>query len=92
MRVVVEYYFNGLEQRCTGIDKQTGKPCKFVVGPYSEAQKGACPYCQGRLEFFQAFGTEEERRHPLSPIQAYNMANTDNEGNWWGPLVEWWEL
>jgi hypothetical protein len=62
MRVIVDYYFDDLEQRCLNPD------CDFVVGPYSEEWTGGCPGyimgkgpCRGRLGFFRAFGTEAQR-------------------------------
>ena len=62
MRVVVDYYFNDLEQRCLNPE------CDFVVGPYSEEWIGGCPNyfidkgpCRGNLGFFRAFGTEAQR-------------------------------
>lgn len=62
MRVVTDYYFDDLEQRCLNPD------CDFKVGPYSEEWTGGCPAyimdkgpCRGRLGFFRAFGTEKQR-------------------------------
>jgi hypothetical protein len=62
MRVIVDFYFDDLEQRCLNPD------CDFVVGPYSEEWHGSCPGyiidkgpCRGQLGFFRAFGTEAER-------------------------------
>ena len=62
MRVVVDYYFDDLEQRCLN------PKCDFKVGPYSEEWHGGCPGyimdegpCRGRLGFFRAFGTEAQR-------------------------------
>lgn len=55
MRVVLDFYYDDLEQRCLT------EGCTFVVGPYSEEWHGGCPHCQGRLGFFRAFGTEAQR-------------------------------
>lgn len=55
MRVVLDYYFDDLEQRCLT------DGCDFVVGPYSEEWHGTCPRCRGRLGFFRAFGTAAQR-------------------------------
>lgn len=56
MRVVLDFYFDDLEQRCLT------DGCKFTVGPYSEEwMTSFCPYCQGRLGFYRAFGTEAQR-------------------------------
>lgn len=64
MRVVLDYYFDDLEQRCLT------ESCKFRVGPYSEEWHGGCPTCQGRLGFFRAFGTEAERSVQVEHYQA----------------------
>lgn len=71
MRVIVAYYFDDLEQRCTNPD------CDFVVGPYSEEIRGGCPAyimgkgpCHGRLAFFRAFGTVEQRSKPVERWKA----------------------
>jgi hypothetical protein len=65
MRVVLDYYFDDLEQRCTS------QGCKFVVGPYSEEWVTSfCPDCQGRLGFFRAFGTEAQRSVEVRREQA----------------------
>jgi hypothetical protein len=63
MRVILDFYYDDLEQRCLN------PKCSFKVGPYSEEWHGNCPGyilednapCRGRLGFFRAFGTERER-------------------------------
>lgn len=61
MRVVLDFYYDDLEQRCTSAG------CRFTVGPYSEPWHGSCPRCQGRVGFFRAFGTEAERAAEVEP-------------------------
>lgn len=60
MRVVLDFYFDDLEQRCTA------NGCKFVIGPYDEEWHGRCLYCQERVGFFRAFGTLKERSIEVS--------------------------
>lgn len=56
MRVVLDFYYDDQEQRCTN------ESCDFTIGPYSEEwMTSHCPNCRGRLGFFRAFGTEAER-------------------------------
>lgn len=63
MRVVLDFYYDDLEQRCV-------KPgCGFINGPYSEEWRN-CPRCSGRLAFFRAFGTEAERSKEMQRWQA----------------------
>lgn len=67
LRVVVEYYFDDLEQRCPN------PQCDFVRGPYSEEWvNNWCPNCpeHPRLLFYRAFGTEEQRSKPVERWQA----------------------
>jgi len=65
MRVVLDFYFDDLEQRCLT------DGCDFVVGPYSEEwHSGGCPHCRGRLGYFRAFGTETERSVQVRREQA----------------------
>ncbi len=64
MRVVLDFYYNDLEQRCLT------ESCDFAVGPYSEEWHGCCPRCQGRVGFFRAFGTEAERGTQVRREQA----------------------
>lgn len=63
MKVVLDYYFDDLEQRCLN------PKCGWRNGPYSEEWHGSCPgyitdesrACNGRLGFFRAFGSEAAR-------------------------------
>lgn len=65
MRVVLDYYYNDLEQRCTGPE------CDFRIGPYEEEwPSGFCPRCSSNLGFFRAFGTEEQRSKPVKRSDA----------------------
>lgn len=64
MRVILDYYFDDLEQRCSN------EGCSFVVGAYSDEWHGSCPYDGGRLQFFRAFGTVEQRSKPVQRHQA----------------------
>jgi hypothetical protein len=64
MRVVLDCYYDDLEQRCLT------EGCGFVVGPYDEQWHGGCPRCQGRLGFFRAFGAEAERSVEVRREQA----------------------
>lgn len=64
MRVVLDFYYDDLEQRCLT------EGCDFLVGPYSEEWHGGCPRCQGRLGFFRAFGTGAQRSVRVQPWQA----------------------
>lgn len=67
MRVIIDYYFDDLEQRCSNPD------CDFVVGPYNEQWvTNHCPNykCNGRLRFYRAFGTVEQRSQPVEPWEA----------------------
>lgn len=76
MRVILDYYYDDLEQRCSNPD------CNFVVGPYSEELTGGCPAyimnvgpCRGRLLFYRAFGTVEQRSQPVERWQARDQTN-----------------
>jgi hypothetical protein len=66
MKVILDYYYDDLEQRCSNPD------CDFVVGPYSEEWHGGCPQykCGGHLLFYRAFGTVEQRSQPVQRWQA----------------------
>jgi hypothetical protein len=65
MRVVLDYYFDDLEQRCLG------EGCDFRVGPYDEPwHSDFCPRCHSPLGFFRAFGTEAQRSVQVQPWQA----------------------
>lgn len=63
MRVVMEYYFDDLEQRCTE------EGCGYVVGPYSEEERD-CPFYHNKLRFFRSFGTQEQRSKPVNRWEA----------------------
>lgn len=60
MKVVLDFYYDDLEQRCMG-DKKQPFTCELVIGPYEEEMRGTCPVCGSRLGFFRAFGTESQR-------------------------------
>lgn len=65
MKVVLDFYYDDLEQRCLT------KGCKFKVGPYSEQWMNSfCPTCQERLGFFRAFGTEAQCNVEVEQYQA----------------------
>lgn len=65
MRVVTDYYYNDLEQRCSN------SACDFMVGPYDEEwSTNHCPRCSSPLQFFRAFGTVEQRSKPVQRWQA----------------------
>lgn len=66
MRVVLDYYFDDLEQRC--LEDGCGH---LLAGPYSEEWRGSCPCCNGgRRGFFRAFGTEKQRSVQVRREQA----------------------
>jgi predicted RNA-binding Zn-ribbon protein involved in translation (DUF1610 family) len=64
MRVIVDFYFDDLEQHCMNVD------CDFRVGPYDEAWTYSCPHCGHRVGYFRAFGTEEERSQEVTRYDA----------------------
>lgn len=56
MKVILDYFYDDLEQRCLNPE------CDFRNGPYSEVMRGPCPRCwKSGLGFFRAFGTAKER-------------------------------
>jgi hypothetical protein len=60
VKVIVEFYFNDLEQRCSNSE------CDFHLGPYAEEWFNPwCPQCEKPLQFFRAFGTVEQRSCPV---------------------------
>lgn len=56
MKVVLDFYYDDLMQRCTG-DVKRSFTCTLTVGPYEEEMRGTCPVCGSRLGLFRAFGT-----------------------------------
>lgn len=64
MRVVTDFYYNDLEQRCSN------EECTFMVGAYSDEWFGNfCPWCSSPLQYFRAFGTLEQRSKPVQRWQ-----------------------
>lgn len=68
MRVVLDWYYDDLELRCTT------EGCRTVIcGPYSEEYPNmSCPRNpkHDQRAYFRAFGTEAERSKPVRREQA----------------------
>lgn len=66
MRVVLDYYFDDLEARCTNPEC----PVDVLAGPYSDEPRN-CWRCNRRPTYFRAFGTAEQRSEPVRREAAY---------------------